>query len=443
MGWADVGYHSDHILTPNIDSLAADGVLLNHFYAHTVCSPSRGALLTAVHPIHLGFQNSIIHNKSPYGLPLDRKIWPQYLKQRYNYSTHIVGKWHQGFARKEYTPTYRGFDSHVGFWTMGIGYYDHRNCFKGDECGLDFRHNMDMITNASDIYSTHYFTDRCLNIIGLFAIKNDNIVPFIIYYFSDQHNTSQPLFLYVPYQAVQASLVPIRDRLDLFPYIRSPERRELAAIAYSMDESIGTAMEALHSKHMLDNSIVIFFSDNGGHPVENSNRAPGPTNGPKENGAQNRPLRGGKYLFYEGGIRVPALVWSPLLNKSGYVSQALVHISDLLPTVLDAIDGTAIDDQAHIYGVSQWKVLSNNERPVRWEIQHNVDPITNTSAIRWYDWKLIKTSKHYGPSFADYTPSPIDIGPHLRTNIQNNDRLNSKTYRILRQMNRRPDYNVL
>ncbi|CAG2107662.1 unnamed protein product, partial [Medioppia subpectinata] len=424
MGWADVGYHSDHILTPNIDSLAADGVLLNHFYAQPVCSPSRGALLTAVHPIHLGFQNSIIYNKSPYGLPLDRKIWPQYLKQLYNYSTHIVGKWHQGFARKEYTPTYRGFDSHVGFWTMGVGYYNHRNCFTGDNCGLDFRHNMDIITNASDIYSTHYFTDRCLNII-------------------DQHNTSQPLFLYVPYQAVQAAVVPIRDRLDLFPHIRSPERRELAAIAYSMDESIGTVMEALHSKRMLDNSIVIFISDNGGHPSENGHLAPGPSKNPKANDAQNLPLRGGKFLLYEGGIRVPALVWSPLLNKSGYVSQALIHISDLLPTVLDAIVGTGIDDQDYIYGVSQWKVLSNNERPVRWEIQHNVDPISNSSAIRWYDWKLIQTRKHIGPSFADYMPSPIDIGPHLRTNIQNNDRLNSKTYRILRQMNRRPDYNVL
>ncbi|CAG2119871.1 unnamed protein product, partial [Medioppia subpectinata] len=90
MGWADVGYHSDHILTPNIDSLAADGVLLNHFYAQPICSPSRGALLTAVHPIHLGLQNSIIYTQSPTGLPLERNIWPQYLKQRDNYATHIV-----------------------------------------------------------------------------------------------------------------------------------------------------------------------------------------------------------------------------------------------------------------------------------------------------------------------------------------------------------------
>ncbi|CAG2114127.1 unnamed protein product, partial [Medioppia subpectinata] len=306
---------------------------------------------------------------------------------------------------------------------MAIGYYDHQNCQSWGTCGLDFRHNMDVITNASDIYSTRYFTDRCVHII-------------------DQHNTSQPLFLYVPYQAVQVPFVPIRERMDLFPYIRSPERRVLAAMAYSMDESIGTIMEALHSKHMLDNSIVIFISDNGGHPFEHNKWTRSATSGPRANDGQNRPLRGGKFLLYEGGIRVPALVWSPLLNKSGYVSQALVHITDLLPTVLEAIDGTRLNDDDH-QSVSQWKVLSNNERPVRWEIQHNVDTIENSSAIRWHDWKLIQTRKPFGQSPADYNHFPIDIGPHSRQTLQHNDRLNSKTYRILRQMNRRPDYTVL
>ncbi|CAG2122332.1 unnamed protein product, partial [Medioppia subpectinata] len=164
MGWADVGYHSNHVLTPNIDTLAADGVVLDHYYTQPLCSPSRGALLTGVHPIHTGLQNSIIVHQSPTGLPLHFKLWPQYLKQRHNYSTHIVGKWHLGFARKEYTPTYRGFDSHVGYWGSSEYFYNHTNCFN-NVCGHDFRHNMDVITNASDVYSTDYFTDRCLHII--------------------------------------------------------------------------------------------------------------------------------------------------------------------------------------------------------------------------------------------------------------------------------------
>ena len=91
MGWADVGYHSDHILTPNIDTLAADGVVLNNFYVQPLCNPSRGALLTGRHPMHFGFQH--LMPLLPYmatGLPLHFKLLPQYLKQ-YSYATHIVG----------------------------------------------------------------------------------------------------------------------------------------------------------------------------------------------------------------------------------------------------------------------------------------------------------------------------------------------------------------
>ncbi|CAG2119953.1 unnamed protein product, partial [Medioppia subpectinata] len=286
---------------------------------------------------------------------------------------------------------------------------------------------MDVIRNASDIYSTDYFTDRCLHII-------------------DQQNTSQPLFLYVPYQAVHSARVGLtleapQKYIDMFAYIESDVRQKFAAMAYSMDASIGTVMQALHNKHMLDNSIVIFISDNGGDPLERVG-----------NGASNRPLRGAKFGLFEGGIRVPALVWSPLLNKSGYVSDALIHVTDLLPTVLDAIDGTDIQDQQNIYGVSQWDVLSNNDRPVRWEIYHNVDPVWNGSAILWHDWKLVQTPNPSSPSMGDwrshqgYTDSQIMLN---NTNLQSfptrqsTERRNSKTYGVLSAMNRKPDYSVL
>jgi len=73
LGWGDVGYHSDQMLTPNIDTLAANGILLNNYYTSPVCSPSRGALLTSVHPIHSGLQNYVILPASPWGMPLDIK----------------------------------------------------------------------------------------------------------------------------------------------------------------------------------------------------------------------------------------------------------------------------------------------------------------------------------------------------------------------------------
>ncbi|CAG2174271.1 unnamed protein product [Oppiella nova] len=170
MGWADVGYHSDHVLTPNIDTLAADGIVLNQYYTQPLCSPSRGALLTGVHPIHTGLQNSVLMDWAPTGLPLQYKLWPQYLKQ-FDYSTHIVGKWHLGFAKAEYTPTYRGFDSHIGFWSAGQYYYNHTNCYNPASCGLDFRHGLELLTNATGVYSTQLFTDRCVHIIGKGAVQ--------------------------------------------------------------------------------------------------------------------------------------------------------------------------------------------------------------------------------------------------------------------------------
>ena len=90
LGWDDIGFHSNQLRTPNIDTLAADGVVLDNYYTSPVCSPSRGALMSSVHPIHSGLQNYVILTASPWGLPLDLKILPQYLKD-YNYKTHAIG----------------------------------------------------------------------------------------------------------------------------------------------------------------------------------------------------------------------------------------------------------------------------------------------------------------------------------------------------------------
>jgi len=91
LGWDDVGFHgSVQMRTPNIDTLASDGIILNNYYTSPVCSPSRGALLSSVHPIHSGTQNYVILTPAPWGLPLDLKLLPEYLKD-HNYATHAVG----------------------------------------------------------------------------------------------------------------------------------------------------------------------------------------------------------------------------------------------------------------------------------------------------------------------------------------------------------------
>ncbi len=160
-----------------------------------------------------------------------------------------MGKWHLGFYRKEYTPTYRGFDSHVGYWTGYQDYYNYSTLERGF-MGLDFRNNMDVIQNISGIYATEYYTDRALELIS-------------------NHNVSKPMFLYMSYPNVHAAndydkLQAPEEMIEKFGYIKDENRRKFAAMAYAMHESIGKIFNKLNDKKLLDNSIIVFLSDNGG-----------------------------------------------------------------------------------------------------------------------------------------------------------------------------------
>ena len=125
LGWGDVSYHGGYIPTPNIDQLAKDGMEMNRFYANPVCSPTRASLLTGLHIFNHGVVRPFMNpGAEQSGMPLDLKIMPQYFKEA-GYQTALSGKWHLGMAKKEFLPTYRGFDTSYGHLTGGIGYFDH------------------------------------------------------------------------------------------------------------------------------------------------------------------------------------------------------------------------------------------------------------------------------------------------------------------------------
>lgn len=381
MGWNDVGFHgSNQIPTPNIDALAYDGIILNQHYVPALCTPSRSALLTGKHPIHTGMQHLVILEPEAWGLPLKEKTMAQYLRDA-GYITRAVGKWHLGYFKKEYTPIYRGFDSHYGYWNGYHDYYDHsvEATFRPWK-GYDLRRDMDVDWDAIGQYSTDLFTAEAVRSIS----SHDTTSP-----------DAPPLFMYIAHLAPHSGnednpLQAPEDAMARVLHIKDEQRRAYAAMVSKLDDSVGEVMEALRRKGMLENSIVLFMSDNGA-----------PTHGIHYNRGSNFPLRGMKQSPWEGGIRGVAAIWSPLLNKTQRVSNQLIHISDWLPTFLSAA-GEDISDLTDLYGVDQWKALSEGLSSPRTEVLHNIDEIDKYAALRRGDWKYINGTTMGGKSDSWY-----------------------------------------
>ncbi|XP_059472307.1 arylsulfatase B [Neocloeon triangulifer] len=387
LGWNDVGFHgSNQIPTPNIDALAYSGVILNNYYVMPVCTPSRSALMTGKHPIHTGMQHRVIFANEPYGLPLEEKLLPEYLREQ-GYKNHIVGKWHLGHFQKEYTPLHRGFDSHFGYWSGHQDYYDHTAQESLYYWGYDMRRGMNVSYDSRGKYTTTLLTEEAVKVVH-------------------HHNTSEPLFLYLSHLATHSAnpYLPLQapdDVVKKFSYIEDKNRRIFAAMLSLLDESVGEVTKALNEKNMLNDSIIIFTTDNGG-----------PAGGFNLNAASNWPLRGVKDSLWEGGVRGAALIWSPLIKNTPRVSHQLMHIQDWLPTLLSAIgDKGAVSDE--IDGQDVWEAINDPEKGTYDDLLLVIDNQRNLSAlIKRKDeemWKLSqgtimdgKFDKRIGPDGRDY-----------------------------------------
>nr|UNO37575.1 GSS-like protein [Psylliodes laticollis] len=357
MGFNDVGFHgSDEIPTPNIDALAYNGVILNTHYTQSACSPSRAAFLTGKYPIHTGMQHMIVLESEPWGLPLNETLMPQLLK-RNGYVTHAVGKWHLGFFKKEYTPTFRGFDTHYGYWLMFHDYYTHMTkAHTANDTGYDFRRNLEVAYDAKGKYSTTLSTNEAVKLIR-------------------EHDTNNPMFLYMAHLAPHAGndanpLQAPDEEISKFAHIKDPERRIYAAMVSMLDQSVGTVIAASQEKQMLENSVILFLSDNGAIKY-----------------GSNYPFKGMKYTSWEGGNRNLAAIWSPLIQKSRRVSNHLMHITDWLPTFysIAGLNKTQIPD---IDGLDTWESISKDKESPRTKMVYNIDDTTTKwGAIRQGDWK--------------------------------------------------------
>ncbi|XP_050430789.1 arylsulfatase B-like [Adelges cooleyi] len=379
LGWNDLSFHgSDQIPTPNLDALAYHGITLNNMYTQPVCTPSRVALMTGKYPIKLGMQGPPTYGAEPNGLPLTEKLLPAYLKGL-GYSTKAVGKWHLGYYRKAYTPTRRGFESHMGYYTGYVSYYDYilQDVYKdyGEFSGFDLRRNDTLAWDLVGKYATDVFTDEAVRLIK-------------------EQPASKPLFLYLAHVAVHTGnygkpLEAPQSEINKFKHIADPNRRTYAAMVSKLDESVGRVVQALYDKKMLENTIIVFMSDNGAPSFDDSGRNFPANAGITPNWGSNFPYRGTKNTLWQGAVKSAAIVWAPQFQRSPRVSQQLMHITDWLPTLYTAAGGNTEILPKDLDGVDQWMPLTLNTPSQRRDVLLNIDEKLRYAGIVKDNWKLV------------------------------------------------------
>ena len=369
LGNADLGYRGSDIKTPNIDKLAQDGVRLDSFYGMPVCTPSRAELMTGRYAMRYGLETLVIFPSHTYGLPTDERTLPQALKDA-GYDTAMVGKWHLGHADQKYWPQNRGFDHFYGNLVGEVDY------FTKERGGI-----VDWQRDGKFLKEDGYYTD----LIGNEAVS-------II----DHHDTSKPLFLYVaslaphaPYQAPQDSIDGYKDLAG------DMHRHTYAAMITDLDTQVGRIVDALKQKGMLDNTLIIFSSDNGGATsalFATGARSPeereesGGVGLEEKPPASNGELRGGKGSLHEGGVRVPTIFYWPAKLKPRVVDEPLAMV-DVMPTVL-ALAGAHGSEDHPFDGKDIWQTLAEGASSPHEDILINVEAFRG--AIRKGNWKLVK-----------------------------------------------------
>jgi arylsulfatase A-like enzyme len=394
-GYPDLGcIGAKPMLTPHLDRLAAEGVRATSFYVTApACTPSRGSILTGRYPRRNGLYEMVRNDLVNYGhlytpteyavspemtLGLDpREITIGNVLQRAGYRTGVVGKWDMGQARR-YLPLQRGFDFFYGHGNNGIDYYTHErygihSMFRGNE-----RTEAD-----KGVYATDLFKREALRFIGESGKR-----PWFLYLaFNAPHSGST--FAPEPPDSTSAGRVArrppgvgVQAPEQYTALFRDKVKDEKLARYYGavtcMDDAIGEVLALLKERGEERNTLVIFFSDNGG----------------SGNGG-NAPLRGGKGTLFEGGLRVPFIAWWPGRLPAGRVCDDFLTTLELLPTIA-AATGAKPARNVKLDGFDMLPVLRGDKPSPRtemfWEWREQ-------RAARVGKWKWLESPKGGGSLF--------------------------------------------
>lgn len=369
MGYNDLGcYGSKTIKTPHIDQLASEGLKLTDFHVPSpVCSPSRAGLLTGSYPKRVGMEKHVIFPYHKYGLHPDEWTIADQLKSN-GYATACIGKWHLGHI-PETLPTSNGFDSYYG-----IPYSNDMSHPTNKE--KPRRMSQDKSWKDQDahypLWKTPLMRDQKIiefpvNQRTITRRYTDQALTFI------ERNKNRPFFLYLPHSMPHIPLYVPDDAYDPDP------KNAYKCVVEHIDTECGRIFKKVRELNLADNTYIIFTSDNGPWLQFGSH------------GGNADPLRAGKGTTFEGGQRVPCIIWAPGRIPKGQTSDALTSTMDLLPTIA-TLSGYPFKGSKKIDGLDITKALTEDAPSPRSEFIHYTSQ-GQLAGIRQGKWKYLNVKK--------------------------------------------------
>lgn len=373
LGYADVGFNgAKELKTPALDQLAAGGtVFASAYVAHPFCGPSRMGLMTGRYPHDFGGPfnlpngNRRMAEANRKGVPVGEKLISTMLQEA-GYFTGAIGKWHMG-TEQAFHPNERGFDEFYGFLGGGHKYFPEeftrdyeRQLRAGNKHINDYL--LPLEHNGKEVAESEYITDALSREAVKFVKKAADV--------------GKPFFLYLAYNAPHTPLEAKAEDEALFTHVSDEKRRTYAAMVYAVDRGIARLVEELKATDQMDETLIIFLSDNGG----------------KESaGADNGPLREGKGSAFEGGCRVPMFFHWPGNVLAGERFEHPVTALDFYPTFARLAEAE-ISPQEKLAGKNIWNDLQAGTNPREGEMIYALRHREGFSDVgaRLDQWKICR-----------------------------------------------------
>ena len=400
-------YGSKDLITPNIDKLAATGVLFTQAYAHTVCCPARAALMTGRHPQRGGVWNwtqGDMNAAKGINMALEEVTLAEALKPA-GYKTALFGKWHLG-AHRDYGPKKQGFDE---FFGIRDGFIDNYNHYFLHGTGFHDLYEGTNPIKADGQYFPDLMVKRSLNFI-------------------DQ-NKDKPFFLYVPFNIPHYPEQSLKKHELLYKDMKDPARRSYGAIVTTTDYYIGKIIDKIEEHNLRDNTIIIFMSDNGhseetGNKIRVDNHKSGYPKGHfygATGGGSTGKWIGRKGNFLEGGIRVPAIISYPSKLPQGAIRNQIITAMDWYPTILNLCNVEKKTNAPKLDGYDLDSIIKDKKANSNYSRLHFA--WGNQWAVREEAWKLIGNKNNSNmslhnlsdkkPEVINYAKDKPDIVKHL------------------------------